>query len=56
MSLQAIFTLSCAFVFAGVQDGMGRHNDAITDDGKKVSALMVCLALTLDRICSDSVS
>ncbi|KAM6487116.1 hypothetical protein HDV62DRAFT_143402 [Trichoderma sp. SZMC 28011] len=37
---QAIFTLSCAFVFAGVQDGMGRHNDAITDDGKKVSALM----------------
>ncbi|KAL7962439.1 hypothetical protein V8C34DRAFT_183537 [Trichoderma compactum] len=37
---QAVFTLSCAFVFAGVQDGMGRHNDAIADDGKKVSALM----------------
>ncbi|EHK27523.1 uncharacterized protein TRIVIDRAFT_140068 [Trichoderma virens Gv29-8] len=37
---QVIFTLSCAFVFAGVQDGMGRHNAAITDDEKKVSALM----------------
>lgn len=37
---QVIFTLSCAFVFVGVQDGMGRHNAAITDDDKKISALM----------------
>ncbi|KAL7931134.1 hypothetical protein V8C35DRAFT_117024 [Trichoderma chlorosporum] len=37
---QAIFTLSCAFVLAGVQDGMGKHNAAITDDDEKVSALM----------------
>ena len=40
---QVIFTLSCAFVFAGVQDGMGRHNAAIADGDKKISALMVSL-------------
>ncbi|KAL7797535.1 hypothetical protein V8C37DRAFT_279492 [Trichoderma ceciliae] len=37
---QVIFTLSCAFVFSGIHDGMGRHNAAITDDDKKISALM----------------
>ncbi|KAL7812219.1 hypothetical protein V8C26DRAFT_205814 [Trichoderma gracile] len=37
---QVIFTLSCAFVFVGVEDGMGRHNAAIPDDDKKISALM----------------
>ncbi|KAH6611074.1 hypothetical protein Trco_001094 [Trichoderma cornu-damae] len=37
---QIIFTLSCAFVFAGIRDGMGRHNAAIVDDDAKISALM----------------
>ncbi|KAK5993256.1 hypothetical protein PT974_06685 [Cladobotryum mycophilum] len=36
---QAIFTASCAFIFEGVKKGMGRHNDAITDDDAKVAAL-----------------
>lgn len=39
---QIIFTASCAFILEGVDKGMGRHNDAITNDDDKVLALMVC--------------
>jgi hypothetical protein len=37
---QLVFTISCAFILAGVDAGMGRHNDAITNDDMKVKALM----------------
>ncbi|KAL6855743.1 hypothetical protein J3F83DRAFT_764119 [Trichoderma novae-zelandiae] len=37
---QVIFTVSCAFVFIGVQDGMGKHNAAVADDDRRISALM----------------
>ncbi|KAF4338167.1 integral membrane protein pth11 [Fusarium beomiforme] len=37
---QAIFTVSCAFIIEGVQQGIGKHNDAIKTDEAKVQALM----------------
>ncbi|KAI5461187.1 hypothetical protein BGZ63DRAFT_453992 [Mariannaea sp. PMI_226] len=37
---QLIFTVSCAFILMGVHNGLGRHNDAVTNDKKKVAALM----------------
>ena len=38
---QAIYSMSCAFVVAGVKHGMGRHNLAITNEDDKTTALMV---------------
>ncbi|KAF7557516.1 hypothetical protein G7046_g6016 [Stylonectria norvegica] len=37
---QIIFTASCAFILAGVNTGLGRHNEAIQDDNAQVAALM----------------
>ncbi|KAF5631297.1 integral membrane protein pth11 [Fusarium sp. NRRL 52700] len=37
---QTIFTISCVFILEGVQQGIGKHNDAIKDDEAKVQALM----------------
>jgi hypothetical protein len=36
---QIVFTVSCVFILLGVEAGLGRHNDAITDDESKVAAL-----------------
>jgi hypothetical protein len=44
--LQLVFTVSCAFILAGVKAGMGHHNEAIKNDDMKVAALMVSRALT----------
>lgn len=46
---QIIFTASCAMILEGVNQGMGKHNDAIKDDDAKVAALMVCLELTTSK-------
>ncbi|KAF4960569.1 hypothetical protein FSARC_10442 [Fusarium sarcochroum] len=37
---QIIFTISCVFILEGVQQGMGKHNDAVKPDEAKVQALM----------------
>ncbi|KAM0340059.1 hypothetical protein ACHAPQ_001334 [Fusarium lateritium] len=37
---QIIFTISCSFILEGVQQGLGKHNDAIETDEAEVQALM----------------
>ncbi|KAF4452022.1 hypothetical protein F53441_5096 [Fusarium austroafricanum] len=37
---QIIFTISCAFIIEGVQQGIGKHNDVVKPDEVKVQALM----------------
>ncbi|RGP73766.1 hypothetical protein FLONG3_6187 [Fusarium longipes] len=37
---QIVFTVSCSFILEGVEQGIGKHNDAIEVDEIKVRALM----------------
>lgn len=59
---EAVFTVYCGFLFAGVERGIGTHNDAITDDAIKVDALKVggilreACPLRDDRNCVDAVA
>ncbi|KAH7318674.1 hypothetical protein B0I35DRAFT_479159 [Stachybotrys elegans] len=39
VSGQAVFSVSCIFILLGVTSGLGRHNEAITNDDDEVAAL-----------------